>query len=351
MSRYGDPDILPIDTLHGIFEPPGPTERLAHARTAGRALHERLMAAPPVRFYGSFDLIRVPYPVKYGLRDASTVRTPLMHILNRMFVVQFDGLDGVRTLLVSPSDHVANRETPFFKRLGARAAWLGAFGERQLAPVIDTVDGVLDKLDLSPDRVDFLTYDHLHTQDVRRWLGPGGLFPRAKLLVTRQEWLSAHALLPTQADWYCPDGLAGIPADRVVLLDHDVLLGDSVALLRTPGHTEGNHSIAVRTPEGVMVTSENGVCADAYAPEHSRIPGLRRQAKAAGLEVIANGNTLESSVNQYVSMVLEKTVAGPSARDPAFFNIVPSSEMSPYWLFPGLKPTFAFGPLRFGAPS
>ena len=100
----------------------------------------------------------------------------------------------------------------------------------------------------------YIAYDHLHTQDLRRWLGTDdkpGYFPRAKLLVMRQEWESAHGLLPPQHE----SGTARTASTasirrKIVLLDGDVRIGESVAILRTPGHTEGNQSFVVRTPRG-----------------------------------------------------------------------------------------------------
>jgi NAD(P)-dependent dehydrogenase (short-subunit alcohol dehydrogenase family) len=191
---------------------------------------------------------------------------------------------------------------------------LSGLGERLLAPISATVEERLAEVGIAPERVDYISYDHLHTQDVRRWLGSHGrpgVFPNAKLLVTRREWASTQGLLPTQAQWYCPNGIDGVDESKVILLDHDVLLGGSLAIVATPGHTEGNHSFVVRTPEGLMVTSENGVCCDAYAPLRSRIPGVARYARRTGAEVVLNGNTLESSVDQYISMVAEKTIARP----------------------------------------
>jgi hypothetical protein len=181
-------------------------------------------------------------------------------------------------------------------------------------------------------------------------LGPSSFFPKAKLLVTRQEWASAKGLLPTQADWYCPRGTEGIGEDRLIFLDDDVKLGDSVALVRTPGHTQGNHSIVVHTSDGLFVISENGVAPESYAPEHSQIPGVRRWAKQTGSEVVLNGNTLENSIDQYISMVQEKEIAGPSVRNPDFPNMACSSEMSPHVLSPGLRPTFTLGEVSFGRP-
>ena len=69
--------------------------------------------------------------------------------------------------------------------------------------------------------------------------------------------------------------------------------GWTLTAIHTPGHTEGNHSLVARVPDGIRVTSENGVGADAYAPQNSRVDAVRRYAKATGVEVILNGNTLE----------------------------------------------------------
>ncbi len=145
--------------------------------------------------------------------------------------------------------------------------------------------------------------------------------------------------------------MSGIHPSRVVLLDTDTLLGESVLLMRTPGHTEGNHSFVAHTDEGIFVTSENGVAPDAYAPLASRIPGVAKYARNTGMEVILNGNTLEAGLDQYISMVQEKEVAGASLRDPAFPNMVCSSELAAYWAFPGIRPTFSFGDLSMGKVS
>ena len=66
------------------------------------------------------------------------------------------------------------------------------------------------------------------------------------------------------------------------------------------------------------------------------------------MEIILNGNTLESSVDQYISMVMEKTIAGPNKDNPNFYNVLPSSEMQAYTAFPGIKPTFTIGNIEYG---
>jgi hypothetical protein len=345
-----------------------PATRLDEVRKRARSFREQLLAGEKAVFYKTCELVRVPYPVRYAFANVFTQRpipTPVIHIVNRLYVVQFRTPAGLKTMLFSPSDVLANAETRYFKRLGAGdlARLEGKVGEwspggivktlaqKLVAPQGPTVLEHLAKLGLRVEDVDYISFDHLHTQDLRNWLGGEGrqaVFPNAKLLVSRTEWSSAQGLLPSQADWYCPNGTRGIDPARVVLLDDDVMLGDGVALVRTPGHTMGNHSLVAHTSEGVLVSSENGVSPDNYAPDRSRIGAVRSYAAQTGVEVVLNGNTQESSVEQYISMVMEKEIAGPSRRDPAFPNVVCSSEAAPWWLFRGIEPSLCFGDLELG---
>lgn len=351
--RYADPVLRPLDTFAGVRRHATPTDRLTAIRRQARAFREQMLDGPVARLVRSFDLVKVPYPTRYALRDACSVPTPYIHICNRLFVIQLDTPWGVKTLLGEPLDREGNARTPFFDRLARKVGGSKGAVSQLLWPSRNEVADCLAQLGLSPADVDYITYDHLHTQDLRGWLGTDSreaFFPRAKLLVMRQEWMSARGLLPLQAEWYCPHGTEGVPEDRVVLLDGDVMLGDSVALVHTPGHTEGNHSIVVHTPEGLFVISENGVSADSYSPDKSDIPGLRKYASITGAEVVLNGNTLEGSVDQYLSMVQEKEIAGVSERNADFFNVAPSSEMTAHVLSPGIRPTFYVGQLRYGTP-
>lgn len=329
-----------------------PQSRLETIRTAGLKFREYMLNLnEQVNFYKSIDLIRVPYPTRYGLLNVSTATTPYLHILNRLFVVQFQTPTGPKNLLFSPSDIDGNGETPFFKNLRGSMGLFEKPGMRFLSPVHNNVEQALAKVGLQPEDIDFISYDHLHTQDIRKWLGTEyqkAYFPNARLLVMEQEWRSTQALLPPQQTWYCPNGISGIPPEKVILLDTSVMLGNSVALIQTPGHTEGNHSLVAHTPDGLIVTSENGISADCYAPQKSGIKGVRAFAQASGMEIILNGNTLEGALDQYMSMILEKTIAGPSKANPDFPNVATSSEFTPYWGFPGLKPTHYVGELHYG---
>jgi hypothetical protein len=330
-----------------------PLVRLEETRKAARDLQEEILSRSDVLYYRSFDLIRVPYPVKYAFLNAASVITPFLHILNRLFVVQFRSHDGIKTLLFSPSDIEGNAQTPFFKRLNDSFGLVKGITKKFLAPVIRSVEEALALTGISPEQVDYISYDHLHTQDIRKWLGSNGskgYFPNAKLLVMKEEWQAVKGLLPVQAEWYCPNGSGGVETSRILILDHSVQLGEGVYLLRSPGHTMGNHSLVVKASGEVFVTSENGVSADNYSPLHSEIPGLRKYARNTGAEVVLNGNTLEAGLEQYISMVMEKEVAGRSKKNPNFYNVVTSSEMTSYWGFPGIEPTFYFGEMEFGKP-
>ncbi len=228
-----------------------------------------------------------------------------------------------------------------------------------LSKIWHTVPSALAETGLAPEDVDFVSFDHLHVQDVRFILGseqppPGHpeavepLFPNAKLLTQRKEWDTFASLHPMQWAWYVEDGIKGVNEDNVVLLDGDVELGKGVALVWTPGHTDGNHSLCINTDDGVWVSSENGVAADNWHPHLSKIPGVRRNAEFFGREVILNSNTLEDSIDQYDSMIKEKALADPNPRDPRFANVFPSSEMAEWKRQWPVVPSFFYGGMDYG---
>lgn len=355
LQAYG---MQTINDFDEVRQSPLPQERLKAARKKAEAFRERFMDEPCVAYYQSADMVRVPYPTWYaysGVYTQSTYKFPYLHILNRIFIIQYyDFLGELKTLLFSPSDIDADRETPFFKRLTDKMPNWSPL-ENLVAPITRDVTQALAEIGLTPADIDYISYDHLHTQDVRQWLGSKtadvereAYFPNAKLLVHEKEWQSARGLLPLQAEWYCPNGIEGVDPNKVITFTSSLHLGKGLALIHTPGHTEGNHSLVARVPDGIRVTSENGVGADAYAPMNSKVNAIRSYAKKTGMEVILNGNTLEDSTDQYISMVIEKTIAGPS-KNPDFPNCASSSEATPYWLLPGNKVSHLIGEAKFGS--
>jgi hypothetical protein len=338
--------LVRLAELDGAWREPSPGVRLDAVRRAARAMHDRLTALGPARAVRTADMGTAPYPVRFGLDGTARTRLPFLFIRNRMQLVQVAAGGATITVLVNPTDAARVPSTPYFARLVAR------FGPLARPIVERSVHGTpaeaLAAWGVAPEAVDYVTFDHLHTQDLRGLLGPGGVLPRARLLVQRAELDTFEHMHPLQRDWYQVDGLTGIAADRIIALDGDYLIGAGLAVVRTPGHTRGNHSPVIVTDRGVWTVSENGVCIDAYAPESSRIRGVASHARATGVEVVLNANTREDSLDQYTSMVLEKTLADPCPDRPEFPQHFCSSEMVAHPLAPGLKPTYSHGAITHG---
>lgn len=115
---------------------------------------------------------------------------PFVHLCNKLFVIQFSSDEGIKTLLVSPSDWENQGDTPFFAQLNESTGAFSGVTEKLIVRETNTVLEVLKQIGLKPEDIDYITYDHLHTQNVTRWLGGNGqkpIFPNAKLLVMREE--------------------------------------------------------------------------------------------------------------------------------------------------------------------
>jgi glyoxylase-like metal-dependent hydrolase (beta-lactamase superfamily II) len=335
--------VTPLSELDAAWKVAPAGARLEAVRAAGATLAARLRQGAKATRVRTADLVTLPYPVKYGFGGAARVAAPYLMMTNRMQLVDFVE-DGVpKKLLVNPSDHERNEVTPFFARLAASAP---KFVNKLIAKRHATVPERLAEAGVRGDQIDYVTYDHLHTQDLRRVLLEW--CPRAKLLAMSAELAIYDGLHPLQRDWYVADALAGVPASRLVALDGDVLVGDGVALVRTPGHTVGNHSIVLNTDRGLWTVSENGVAADNWAPERSQIAGLAKTAAATSVEVILNSNTREESLEQYTSMVLEKTLADEAPDGSGWRQCFSSSEVTASVMALGLRATWVHRAITHG---
>jgi len=343
--------------LDDVWRAPSAGERLERVRSLAPRFRERLLASGRVVAVRTFDTAALPYPASFAFAGAALSPVPYIVMTNRVNVVQFEDDDRkLRTLLFNPTDAERSARTPFFADLRGR---LGeAISTRLMAALQKPTPAArLATIGLRPEDVDYIAFDHMHTQDVRALLGTApsrdeeslrAVFPKAKLLIWRPELDIFRALHPLQRPWYIPDAVRHVPADRIVVCDGDVLLGKGVALVRTPGHTVGNWSLAVSTDNGVWTVSENGVAADSYSPDASEIPGLRRYARREAVEVVLNANTLEGRNEQYTSMVLEKSIADRCRDNPDFCQHFPSSELTATPLTPGLSPTLRHGGIESG---
>jgi glyoxylase-like metal-dependent hydrolase (beta-lactamase superfamily II) len=339
-------DLVRLSELDAAWMMHGAGTRLDAIRRGGRRLRDRILGGGAARCVRTVDIATFPYPARYGLQGVAASPAPYLFLRNRMQLVQVAASGRTVTILVNPTDSARSASAPYFARM---LETYGPVASKLLSTFHTTIPAALAGWGIAPGAIDYVTFDHLHVQDLRGLLGPGGLLPNARLLVQRGELDTLAALHPLQLEWYIPGALDGVAADRIIALEGDYLLGGGFALVRTPGHTSGNHSLVVVTDRGAWTISENGICVDAYAPGISRIRGVAAHARDAGVEVILNANTREHSLDQYTSMVLEKTLADPVADRPELPQHFPSSELVGHLLAPGLAPTYTHAAILHGA--
>lgn len=318
-------------------------------RVGAERIREKIASGPRSVAVRSLPLQVAPYPVKYAFRGAAITPYPFITFTHRCLLVQFFQHGVLKTLLFNPTDVERARKTPYFARIGAKLARFEPF----LAKKLDSLETQLADLGIKNDDIDYIAFDHFHTQDLRGQLGTADgkyatRFPNATLLAPKCEWDDWAQLHPLQRAWFIEDGRKGVKTERVAFTDGDLHLGDGIMLLRTPGHTSGNQTLFVSTDSGIWGTSENGVCADAWSPLDSKIAGIAATCRREDLDVILNSNTPEDSAAQYSAMNLERTIVDRVAKNPAFVQMMPSTEMTPSALTPGLRPTWIHGEVRHG---
>ncbi len=336
------PELRRIPLLDEAWSVRGHGARLDAVRRGAHELRALLGSGPRAIAVRSLPRSRLVYPTRFAFQGAASSPAPMVVMVHRTLLVQFLKEGELRTLLFNPTDVEAAKRTPFFADMLAR---MPAWAVPLVAPPLPSLEAQLAEHGLAPNDVDYLAFDHFHTQDVR---GLPARFPRATLLAPRVEWEDWARPHPMQSAWFVADGRDGFDPSRVVLTDGDLMLGDGVALVRTPGHTSGNQTLFVSTETGIWGCSENGTSADAWSPLDSRIPGLARFARTWGVDLVMNMNTPEYGADQYTSMALERIVVDRVKGAAAFAQMFPSSEVTPTPLAPGISPSVVFGSLSTG---
>ncbi len=329
--------------------------RLKAVLRSAETVGDSLRSGPRVVSVRTLPLTTLVYPTKYAFSGACRVPMPFVVMTHRALLVQVRAEGELKNVLFNPTNFETSIEAPFFRKLADQyGEWLA---KSVLTKAFGSVEEQLAKLGLMPEDIDVIAFDHFHVQDLRPLLGVRGvlgqrdvegLYPRALLLAPRAEWEDWDDLHPFQRAWFVRDGKKGVPNERVVLTDSDLLLGDGAYLLRTPGHTSGNQTLFANADGGVFGCSENGTCADNWSPMESKIPGLREMARLQDLDVILNSNTPEAGCTQYTSMMLERTMVDRAADNPAFVRMFSSSEVTASRLALGIKPSYSFGEIRSG---
>ena len=59
-----------IKHFQGTRDALGQQARVESVRAAAELFRKDMLLGPKVKYYESFDLVRVPYPSRYGLRNA-----------------------------------------------------------------------------------------------------------------------------------------------------------------------------------------------------------------------------------------------------------------------------------------
>ncbi|MEW5848455.1 MAG: hypothetical protein AB2A00_06550 [Myxococcota bacterium] len=344
-----DAGVAPLTMWRDVYRVENAARQLEAIRSLAPQFKKEFLASGPVVAVRSLRTSLAPYPVTYAFNRACSLPYPYMLFQNRALVVQFRQQGVVKTLLMNPTIPERSLQAPFFQQLYQRIPFVDAiYGLLKPQSLPDQLRGV----GIAPEQIDYVAFDHQHVQDMRPFLGTTELpplYPRALFLVQRADYESSVSQHPLQRPWFVPGAGDDVKTDRLVLLDGDVQLGNGAALLFTPGHTYGNQSLLFHAPHsGCYTVSENGVCMDNYAPQHSSIPGLADHATRTGEEVILNGNTREDSLRQYNSMVKEKLLADVYRKDTRFAQHYSSSELVHTPVAPLLRPTHSIGDLSEG---
>ena len=324
--------------------------QLRAVRRAAEQVRERLAQGPRCIAVRTLPLTTLAYPTRYAFWTAAFTPAPFVMLTHRCVLVQFFQKGELKNLLFNPTDIDGARATPFFARMIEQ---LGQRLSDLVATRFEPLEAQLARHGIKPEDIDYVAFDHFHTQDLRGLLGTAGgsrpaRFPNAKLLAPKNEWEDWDDLHPLQRAWFVRDGKLGVHTENIILTEGDLALGDGVMLLRTPGHTSGNQTLFLATESGIWGISENGTCADNWSPLESRIRGLASMCKKQDLDIVLNANTPELGAVQYTSMVLERTIVDRVRRAPAFVQMFSSSEVTPSLLAPGLSPTILHHAITHG---
>jgi len=216
MAAIESPETVGIEPI-GDFEGAAATwprgDRPAAIREAAAEFRAR-WARPDnrVRAVRTVDIASAGYPASFAFGGAARGANPYINIINRLQVIQFDDHEGrLRTLAYEPTVTEGPAEAPFYEQMIARYGEFVSY--KVLAKIFNTVEEALRKTGLEPADVDFVSFDHLHVQDVRFVLGSTeagrdgkgpipALFPNAKLITQRREWDTFKSLHPMQWAWY-----------------------------------------------------------------------------------------------------------------------------------------------------
>jgi N-acyl homoserine lactone hydrolase len=126
-----------------------------------------------------------------------------------------------------------------------------------------TLASELARIGIRPEQIDLVALSHIHGDHI----GQAATFATARLLIGKADWDAlaqpAHSGEAAQlAPW-----VTGHAPKSLVAGDRDIFGDGSVAMLATPGHTPGHHSLLVRLAARgtVLLTGDLYYSAQQYA--------------------------------------------------------------------------------------
>lgn len=137
--------------------------------------------------------------------------------------------------------------------------------------VTKTLAAQLQEIGRTPESIDYLGISHMHGDHV----GNASLFPRATLLMQKEEYAAAFGAEPSKYG-FDPSGYPTLRSNLVKQLegDHDVFGDGSVIIKRTLGHTPGHQALYVKLPKSgnILLSGDLVHFTDNWV--HKRVPGF-----------------------------------------------------------------------------
>lgn len=306
--------------------------RVRELRTAGEALGERLRQGAIARVE-VLALDRIPCRLATALDGASTGTLRAWGELERrmLFVELERGGERVR-VVVDPVALGSWQRTPW-------GAWLAEAHPRRARAALEgarDVASALASVDVDPASIDIAVLTHLRGQDLRALIGTArgdaleearpSVLPRARWVVSATEWASARVPHDLERAHLVRGSLERVAESRVEPFEHDLVIAGALAIVRTPGLTEGHASALVHDRGGVRVWSGHGVSAECWSPYHSRVAGLRERVRELDVEAVPRGDAF-SRGDALTWMAFERAASDRDAAKPALHRIEPSHRL------------------------
>lgn len=119
--------------------------------------------------------------------------------------------------------------------------------------IIKVLEKSLEKYGIDPLKVDAIFLSHLHYDHLNNI----AIYPNAELIIGRREWEYANT---TKDEWTPLESIEYIKNRRNIrLVDDNEEIMPGLTALWTPGHTPGQMSLAVDTPEGLLIMAGDAV--------------------------------------------------------------------------------------------